>query len=68
MFCRAYTLILIKHPKLFFLKLTTIINFISVSPKRYTELHYAHAIYIAHMVAIEERETGRVANQIGNLH
>ena len=68
MFCTAYTPILINHSRLFFSKLTTIINLISVSPKRYTKLHYAQAIEIAHMVVTEERETGRVANQIGNLH
>ena len=53
---------------LFFSKLTTIINLISASPKRHTELHYARAIEIAHMVATGERETSRGANQIGNLH
>eukprot|EP00258_Populus_trichocarpa_P041583 XP_024457602.1 zinc finger MYM-type protein 1 [Populus trichocarpa] len=53
---------------LFFSKLTTIINLICASPKRHTELHYAQAIEITHMVAIGERETGRGANQIGNLH
>jgi hypothetical protein len=53
---------------LFFSKLTTIINLICASPKRHTELHYAQAIEIAHMVATGERETGRGANQIGNLH
>jgi len=53
---------------LFFLKLTTIINFICASSKCHTELHYAQAIEIAHIVATGERETGRGANQIGNLH
>ncbi|XP_052309181.1 uncharacterized protein LOC18099599 [Populus trichocarpa] len=53
---------------LFFSKLTTIINLICASPKRHTELHYAQAIEIAHMVATGECETGRGANQIGNLH
>jgi hypothetical protein len=67
-FCTAYTPILINHSRLFFSKLTTIINLISVSPKRHTELHYAWAIEITHMVATGERETGRGANQIGNLH
>jgi len=47
--------------------LTTIINLISASPIRHIELHYAQAIEIAHMVATRERETGRGANQIGNL-
>jgi len=53
---------------LFFSKLTTIINLISASPKHHTELHDAQTIEIAHMVATGERETGRGANQIGNLH
>jgi hypothetical protein len=53
---------------LFFLKLTTIINFICASSKRHTELHYAQAIEIAHMVATGERETDRGVNQIDNLH
>jgi hypothetical protein len=53
---------------LFFLKLTTIINFICASPKCHTELHYAQAIEIAHIVATGECEIGRGANQIGNLH
>jgi hypothetical protein len=48
--------------------LTIIINLICASPKHHTELHYAQAIEIAHMVATEECETGRGANQIGNLH
>jgi hypothetical protein len=52
----------------FFSKLTAIINLISVSPKHYTELHYAQAIEITHMVATGGRETGRGANKIGNLH
>ena len=53
---------------LFFLKLTTIINFICASPKCHTKLHYAQAIEIAHIVATGECETGREANQIGNLY
>jgi len=48
--------------------LTIIINLISASLKHHIELHYAQAIEIAHMVATRERETGRGANQIGNLH
>jgi hypothetical protein len=52
----------------FFLKLTTTINLISASFKHHTELHHAQAIKIADMVATEERETGRGANQIGNLY
>ena len=53
---------------LFFSNLTTIINFICASLKRHTELHYAQAIEIARMVVTGECETGRGANQIGNLH
>ena len=68
MFCTTSTPILSNHSRLFFSKLTTIIILISASPKRHTELHYAQAIEIAHMVATGERETGRRANQIGNLH
>jgi hypothetical protein len=52
----------------FFSKLTAIINLISVSPKHYTELHYAHAIEITHMVTTGGRETNRGAHKIGNLH
>jgi hypothetical protein len=48
--------------------LTTIINLISASLKHHIELHYTQAIEITHMVATRERETGRGANQIGNLH
>jgi len=53
---------------LFFSKLTTIINFISTSPKRHSKLHDARAIEIVYMVATGERETGRGANQIDNLY
>ena len=52
----------------FFPKLTNIINLISASFKRHTELHSVKAIKIAHTVATREYETGREANQIGNLH
>jgi len=52
----------------FFLKLTIIINLISTSPKYYIELHYAQAIEITHVITTREHETGRGANQIGNLH
>jgi hypothetical protein len=34
----------------------------------HTELDYAQAIEIAHIVATGECEIGRGANQIGNLH
>ena len=68
MFCRAYTPILINHPRLFFSKLKIIINFISASPKRHTKLHYAQTIEIAHTVATREREISKGANQIGNLY
>jgi len=53
---------------LFFSKLTTIINLICASLKCHIELHYAQTIEIAHMVATEECETSRRANQIVNLH
>ena len=53
---------------LFFSKLTSIVNLVSASPKRHTELRSAQAIEIAHMVATGERETGRGCNQIGSLH
>ena len=53
---------------LFFSKLTTIINLISASLKRHTELHYAQVIEIAHMIATGEHETSRGADQISNLH
>ena len=44
---------------LFFSKLNSIVNLVSASPKRHTELHSAQAIEIAEMVATGERETGR---------
>jgi hypothetical protein len=68
MFCKAYTPILINHPRLFFSKLKIIINFISASPKHHTELHYAQTIKIAHTVATSEHEISKRANQIGNLY
>jgi hypothetical protein len=37
--------------------LTTIINLICASLKHHSELHYAQAIEIAHMVATGKRET-----------
>jgi len=49
-------------------KLRTIINLISASSKHHIELHDIQAIEIAHVVATGECETGRGANQIGNLH
>jgi hypothetical protein len=48
--------------------LTIIINLISASPKSHTELHHTQAIKIAYMVAAGEHETGKGANQIGNLY
>ena len=47
--------------------MTTIIDLISASLTRHIELHDAQAIEITHMVTTGERETGRGANQIGNL-
>ena len=48
--------------------MTTIIDLISASLTRHIELHDAQAIEITHMVTTGERETGRGANQIDNLH
>ncbi|XP_022856185.1 zinc finger MYM-type protein 1-like [Olea europaea var. sylvestris] len=51
----------------FFSHLDNIINIITSSPKRVTELQYAQRIEIEHMLAIGERESGSGANQVGNL-
>ena len=51
-----------------FSNLTNIINLISASLKRHTELHYIKDINISHTVATKEYETGRGVNQISNLH
>ncbi|XP_047309720.1 zinc finger MYM-type protein 1-like [Impatiens glandulifera] len=51
---------------LFFSNLTTIINLITSSSKRNTELQSAQANEIARSIADGEHEIGRGANQIGN--
>ncbi|XP_038681328.1 zinc finger MYM-type protein 1-like [Tripterygium wilfordii] len=53
---------------LFFSKLTCIVNLVSASPKRYTELRSTQASEIECDIASGERETGKGANQIGTLH
>ena len=53
---------------LFFSTLNSIINLITASPKRHSELQSTQVTDIAHMLDIGERETGRGANQIGPLH
>ncbi|XP_022867911.1 uncharacterized protein LOC111387573 [Olea europaea var. sylvestris] len=51
----------------FFSHLDNIINIITSSPKRVTELQSAQRIEIEHMLAIGERESGSGANQVDNL-
>ena len=51
-----------------FSKLTCIVNLISASPKRHTELRSAQAIEIERGITSGERETGKGANQMGTLH
>ncbi|XP_073281152.1 uncharacterized protein [Primulina huaijiensis] len=51
----------------FFDKLTFIVNIVGSSCKRNDELKNAHADDIAHLIAINELETGRGLNQIGTL-
>ena len=48
--------------------MTCIVNLISVSPKRHTELRSAQATEIERGIASGERETGKGANQMGTLH
>ena len=50
-----------------FLKLTSIINIVGASCKQNDELQAAQAIEAAKMIAIDELETGKGANQIGIL-
>ncbi|KAH9738403.1 TTF-type domain-containing protein [Citrus sinensis] len=52
---------------LFFLKLSSIINFASASFKRYSELKSAREKEIIDLVALEELETGTGANQVRTL-
>ncbi|XP_059637948.1 uncharacterized protein LOC132279902 [Cornus florida] len=51
----------------FFSNLNFIINNIGASCKRTDELHSAQVMEIAHLIDLDELETGRGANQIGNL-
>ncbi|KAL6547370.1 hypothetical protein OROMI_023091 [Orobanche minor] len=51
----------------FFSGLNCIVNLITASSKRQYQLRSAQAIDIQNMVATCERDTGRGANQIGNL-
>ena len=52
----------------FFSKLTCIVNLISASPKRHTELRSAQAIEIERGITSGERETGKGGNHMGTLH
>ncbi|XP_022864653.1 zinc finger MYM-type protein 1-like [Olea europaea var. sylvestris] len=47
--------------------LDNVINMITSSPKRINELKSSQKKEIEHLLEIRERETGSVANQIGNL-
>ncbi|KAG6674257.1 hypothetical protein I3842_15G033100 [Carya illinoinensis] len=49
----------------FFSNLNFIINVVGASCKRHDELQAAQATHIAHMIAIDELESGKGANQIG---
>ena len=51
----------------FFSHLDNVVNIITSSPKRIAELRIAQRNEIEHMLAIGERDSGRGANQIGNL-
>ncbi|KAK1354443.1 hypothetical protein POM88_047699 [Heracleum sosnowskyi] len=51
----------------FFSMLANVVNIVSGSSKRLSELQTAHGIEVDHSVASGERETGRGLNQIGNL-
>ncbi|XP_059650470.1 uncharacterized protein LOC132296275 [Cornus florida] len=55
------------HVYQFFSKLNFIINIIGASCKRNDELQSAQVAEIAHLIALDEIETGRGANQIGSL-
>ncbi|XP_042443142.1 zinc finger MYM-type protein 1-like [Zingiber officinale] len=52
----------------FFSYLTSIVNFVTSSPKRLSDLQSAQQEEIAYMLAIDECESGTGANQIGTLH
>ncbi|XP_031116585.1 SCAN domain-containing protein 3-like [Ipomoea triloba] len=51
----------------FFTKLNSIINVVGASCKRNDQLKAAHASNIAHLLSIDELESGRGLNQIGSL-
>nr|GME10607.1 zinc finger MYM-type protein 1-like [Ipomoea batatas]GME10639.1 zinc finger MYM-type protein 1-like [Ipomoea batatas] len=51
----------------FFTKLNSIINIVGASCKRNDQLKAAHASNIAHLLSIDELESGRGLNQIGSL-
>ncbi|KAK1352231.1 Repressor of the inhibitor of the protein kinase-like protein [Heracleum sosnowskyi] len=51
----------------FFSILANVVNIVSGSSKRLSELQTAHGIEVDHSVASGERETSRGLNQIGNL-
>ena len=51
----------------FFTKLTSIVNIVGTSCKHSDELKVAQAAEIAHLIAIDELESGRGLNQIGSL-
>ncbi|XP_052288934.1 uncharacterized protein LOC102623386 isoform X2 [Citrus sinensis] len=52
---------------LFFSKLSSIVNFVNASSKRYSELKYAKEKEIIELIASEELETGTGANQVRTL-
>ncbi|XP_074557570.1 uncharacterized protein LOC141813501 [Curcuma longa] len=52
----------------FFSYLTSIVNFVTSSPKRLNDLQSAQQEEIAYMLAIGERKSGTGANQVGTLH
>ena len=51
----------------FFQKLHFVINTVDSSSKRHDELHEAQVVEIARLLAIDQIETGKGANQIRSL-
>ncbi|XP_060974109.1 uncharacterized protein LOC133039273 [Cannabis sativa] len=51
----------------FFTKLNSIVNIVGASCKRNDQLKAAHATNIAHLLEIDELESGKGLNQIGSL-
>ena len=51
----------------FFTKLNSIVNIVGASCKRNDQLKAAHAANIAHLLKIDELESGKGLNQIGSL-